>query len=276
MRTSPDQSRTAFTLIELLVVIAIIGILAALLLPAFSWAKAQARSTTCKNHLRQMGMALQMYVDEHQSKYPYYRGSPDHAYDDAVGADNTAFWSAKLLPYYAIKWTDPAYHCPGYKGAIRGSQKVKHGYTFPDGSYAYNAKGVKAGDWIATNDLTLGLGGRMSYPSRPGRTAGVASEGQIAVPSEMFAIGESRWKSQGNQGPEGGRDVMDCGLVYGPGWANRGVGAFDPARHGKNYNQLFCDGHVSAMSPWILFNPTNTAAMWNYDHQPHREFWPAW
>jgi len=27
------------------------------------------------------------------------------------------------------------------------------------------------------------------------------------------------------------------------------------------------------MNPWILFNPTNTAAMWNNDHQPHPEFW---
>ena len=115
----------------------------------------------------------------------------------------------------------------------------------------------------------------MSYSSRPGQTAGVASEGRIAVPSEMFAIGESRWKSQGKSGPEGGRDYMICGLVYGRGWANRGVGTFDPARHGKNYNQLFCDGHVSAMSPWILFNPTNTATMWNFDHESHRELWPS-
>jgi prepilin-type processing-associated H-X9-DG protein len=49
--------------------------------------------------------------------------------------------------------------------------------------------------------------------------------------------------------------------------------AFDPARHGKSYNQLFCDGHVAAMNPWVLFNPTNTAAMWNSDHQPHPELW---
>ncbi len=90
----------------------------------------------------------------------------------------------------------------------------------------------------------------------------------------MFAIGESRWKEQGNQGQEGGYDYMRCGLIYGPGYANRGGWAFDPARHGKNYNQLCCDGHVLAMSPWLLFNPTNTAAMWNYDHQPHPEFWP--
>jgi prepilin-type processing-associated H-X9-DG protein len=261
-------------MIELLVVTAIIGILAALLLPAISKAKAQAHSTVCKNHLKQMGLALQMYVDEHRGRFPYYRGLPDPAFNNAVGADNTGFWWAKLLPYYPLKWTDRAYHCPGYKGVIRGSTATQDGWTFPDGSYAYNAKGVKAGGWIANKDLTLGLGGRISYASKPGRTFSAASEGEVKVPSEMFAIGESRWKEQGDQGTEGGRDVMQCGLIYGPGYANRGVGAFDPARHGKNYNQLFCDGHVGAMSPWILFNPTNTAVMWNYDHEPHFEFWP--
>ena len=261
---------------ELLVVISIIGILAALLLPVLSQAKAHAQSATCKNHLHQMGLSLQMYVDEHQSKYPYYRGLPDHAYDAAIGADNTGFWWAKMLPYYSLKWTDPAYHCPGYKGEIKGSTAVKHGWSHPLGSYAYNAHGVKAGDWIATNSLSLGLGGRISYSSRPGRTFGVASEGQIAVPSEMFAIGESRWKAQGSQGEDGGRDDMTCGLIYGSGWANRGVWALDPARHGKKYNQLFCDGHIAAMSPWVIFNPTNTAPMWNYDHQPHPELWSHW
>jgi len=89
------------------------------------------------------------------------------------------------------------------------------------------------------------------------------------MPSEMFAIGESRWKAQGDQGMDGGYDYMQCGLIG----VNRGFMAFNPSRHRSSYNQLFCDGHVSAISPWVLFNPTNTAAMWNYDHQMHPEFW---
>lgn len=58
--------KRGFTLVELLVVIAIIAILAALLLPVLSRAKAAARKTTCINNTRQINVALRMYADDHQ------------------------------------------------------------------------------------------------------------------------------------------------------------------------------------------------------------------
>jgi len=43
--------------------------------------------------------------------------------------------------------------------------------------------------------------------------------------------------------------------------------------HGKNYNQVYCDGHVSAMNPSLMYNLSLNAPMWNNDHLPHRERW---
>lgn len=64
-RTSPG-----FTLIELLVVIAIISILASILTPAFSQAMEKARQVDCASNLRQMSMAIMMYMQDHDFTYP--------------------------------------------------------------------------------------------------------------------------------------------------------------------------------------------------------------
>ncbi|MCC7421720.1 MAG: DUF1559 domain-containing protein [Planctomycetaceae bacterium] len=59
------RTRRAFTLIELLVVIAIIAILIALLLPAVQQAREAARRASCKNNLKQLGLAIHNYHDQH-------------------------------------------------------------------------------------------------------------------------------------------------------------------------------------------------------------------
>ena len=72
-RSWRGHATIAFTLVELLVVLAIIAILAALLLPAVSRARESGRGAACISNLRQIGVALQLYVDENHQRLPVMR-----------------------------------------------------------------------------------------------------------------------------------------------------------------------------------------------------------
>jgi len=91
------SSKSGFTLIELLVVIAIIAVLVAILLPAVQQAREAARTSQCKNNLKQMGLALHNYHDIH-GMFPIGSRTGVSNLAGCNGGGKGVNWRGSLLP----------------------------------------------------------------------------------------------------------------------------------------------------------------------------------
>ncbi|MBU4488459.1 MAG: DUF1559 domain-containing protein [Candidatus Omnitrophica bacterium] len=150
------MKKNAFTLIELLVVIVIIGVIAALLVPALGRAREGARRGQCANNLRQIGMGMSMYLDEHNFKFPpiFIIGGPN-------------WWYTCLDPYLDNR---NVWKCPNYK---------YHNYaSYNYFSYGFNYWGLNilsGGEWTGKDINTVQNSAQCimvadTYP-RPGNQA---------------------------------------------------------------------------------------------------------
>jgi len=108
-----------FTLIELLVVIAIIAVLLAIIMPAMRKIKEVARETACKSNLRNVGLAVAMYLDDFDRKIPNTGSSNQHQWFEADGltyrkpGSSGTYWGIYYRDY--IKDQTKIFGCPSFQ-----------------------------------------------------------------------------------------------------------------------------------------------------------------
>ena len=233
----PEHHRSgcgrAFTLIELLVVIAIIAILAALLLPALSGAKAAGLSTACKSNLHQIGVGLGLYTSQTQQYPPWRPGGFNSQAGD---------WDYLLLPFTGHN--PNLFLCPAKKPS-----SVWTNLMFVNPTYGYNALGT------GPHEKPLGLTGTLGDTSWVG-----LREAKVLVPCDMIAIGDYQELAQRQDGDiTGALDEQDD---YVANRHNRGANIVFCDAHveyGKQTNWMKAVASVRKR--------------WNNDNQPHPETW---
>ena len=258
--------KRGFTLIELLVVIAIIAILAAILFPVFARAREAARKTTCLSNLKEIDLAVQMYVEDYDEVFPsstsngfigeptymcqpYMKNSgilfcPDRNFalplvgNNACGAIDNPLCESK---YYGYGWNTGTAFPAGYTSssntaAPSGSDKL----AANDGLYSGWSQYRLPYSWTSPGGVVYA--GTLNYAYGKALAA-------VAAPAVCFMFGDSgdtpRMSiSHKRMSPCGAMQAtMDAaGVWHSP----------DMPRHGDGNNFCYCDGHAK----YQAFDPT--------------------
>jgi len=200
-----NHASSGFTLIELLVVIAIIAILASILFPVFAKVREKARQISCASNVRQLGMAVQEYVDDYDEVLP----------GAMVGKNSTTFvggWMY-IVNYSATSASsfDPT------RGSLYPYVKDTRVYMCPDDSYNANA-----GDSYAINSCLTNFVGN-----------GYANGNLLAVydyPSTTILFGEEAFSGAATGSTDDGFLLVNANQAS--------------TRHTGGSNFDFLDGHV--------------------------------
>ena len=255
MSTIASGRKSAFTLIELLVVIAIIAILAAILFPVFAQAREKARAISCLSNCKQIGLGLQMYVQDYDETFPFsygYAPSTDHYFD----------WVEELNPYIKNGFNSKVggadtglWHCPSdSQGGIATRSYTGNANLMGSGSEAWGtpnksktlASMQRPVEIIATTEVNKGFA-----------NGGDQAKGVWNVPTDLIRMGgdvpydagsldAAKWYAVYNKCV----DYTTFNQVFpDAGWAAK-YPSFRHTRTGKRNgfaNMVFGDGHAKAI-----------------------------
>ena len=244
------MKRRAFTLIELLVVIAVIGILAAILLPTLSRAKAVSKRIHCVGNVRQLALAAHFYADDNRDRLP-----------SGIGSLDRSAWESAFYRY--LDGNTNVFQCAGNRLPV---DVTSVGFNF---SYGWNDVGLNEGSSFS---------GRSGVYSFSLSRSSVIKLGSVVSPSDCVALGDTagwgfRWRGGIHISiTSPGVDIRYYPPLLSPAAQNGPFGYFFhlTRRHYGNANMAFLDGHVEhgSLRDWTL--PVESVhRRWHWDGKAH-------
>ncbi|MFO8082529.1 MAG: DUF1559 domain-containing protein [Armatimonadota bacterium] len=213
--------RRGFTLIELLVVIAIIAILAAILFPVFARARDKARQASCQSNLKQLGLAMMMYVQDYDETYPrFYFGRS----------------SGRMFSYYDViapyTMNEQIQICPSGHWYYDGGGSSGWRRDFPVGEGAYHTRMRSSYAAVRGGRAVINPPFNMSTP---------VVLADCVRPAETVMIFETRTRQ-----PYWCRDLgfNSDGTPSSTPMGDDGRVGYLLYRHSGKMNVAYCDGHV--------------------------------